>query len=62
MFRPLYILPFDHRPSLAEMFRWREPMNIAELTVIEVAKQIDYEGFKAAIAAGSPKIRGNRDR
>ena len=56
--RPLYILPFDHRPSLAEMFRWREPMNIAELTVIEVAKQIAYEGFKAAIAAGVPRDKG----
>jgi hypothetical protein len=37
------------------MFRWREPMNIAQLTVIEVAKQIAYEGFKAVIAARVPK-------
>jgi hypothetical protein len=33
-------------------------MNIAELTVIEIAKQVDYEGFKAAIAAGVPGDKG----
>jgi len=54
--RPLYILPFDHRGTWeAELFGWPDPMNIAEMTVVEVAKQIAYDGFKAAIAAGVPR-------
>ena len=54
--RPLYILPFDHRGSWeAELFGWPDPMNITQMTMVEAAKQIAYDGFKAAIAAGVPR-------
>ena len=54
--RALYILPFDHRASFqSKLFGWKGPLNAAQTAEIADAKQIVYEGFKAAIAAGVPK-------
>jgi myo-inositol catabolism protein IolC len=54
--RALYILPFDHRASFqARLFGWKSPLSEAQTAEIADTKQIVYEGFKAAIAAGVPK-------
>jgi myo-inositol catabolism protein IolC len=54
--RPLYILPFDHRGSFqAKMFGWQSPLSEAQTSEISGAKQIIYDGFKSALAAGVPK-------
>jgi glucose-6-phosphate isomerase len=54
--RPLYILPFDHRGSFElKMFGWHEPLTAAQTEEIAAAKQVIYDGFKAAIDAGVPK-------
>jgi myo-inositol catabolism protein IolC len=54
--RPLYILPFDHRGSFeTKMFGWKPPLSEAQTAEIAAAKQVIYEGFKAAVAAGVPK-------
>jgi glucose-6-phosphate isomerase len=54
--RPLYILPFDHRGSFElKMFGWHEPLTAEQTEAIAAAKQVIYDGFKAAIDAGVPK-------
>jgi glucose-6-phosphate isomerase len=54
--RPLYLMPFDHRASFEiKMFGWHEPLTAAQIKEIAGAKQIIYDGFKAAIAGGVPK-------
>jgi 5-dehydro-2-deoxygluconokinase len=54
--QPLYILPFDHRGSFqTQMFGWKGPLTIEQTAQITAAKQVIYDGFKAAIAAGVPK-------
>jgi myo-inositol catabolism protein IolC len=54
--RPLYILPFDHRGTFqAKMFGWQSPLSEAQTTEISGAKQVIYDGFKSALAAGVPK-------
>jgi glucose-6-phosphate isomerase len=54
--RPLYILPFDHRASFEiKMFGWHEPLTAAQTEEIAAAKNVIYDGFKAAVAAGVPK-------
>ena len=54
--RPLYILPFDHRGSFeTKMFGWHGELTAAQTAEIAAAKQVIYDGFKAAIAAGVPK-------
>ena len=54
--RPLYILPFDHRGSFeTKMFGWHEPLSADQTAQIATAKQVIYDGFKAAIAGGVPK-------
>jgi myo-inositol catabolism protein IolC len=56
--RPLYILPFDHRGTFeTKMFGWHGELNAAQTAEIAAAKQVIYEGFKAAIAAGVPKAK-----
>jgi myo-inositol catabolism protein IolC len=53
---PLYILPFDHRGSFeTRMFGWTGPLSAAQTAEIAAAKQVIYEGFKAALRAGVPK-------
>jgi len=50
---PLYILPFDHRGSFETgMFGWHGDLNPEQTARIAAAKQVIYDGFKAAIAAG----------
>jgi myo-inositol catabolism protein IolC len=54
--RPLYILPFDHRGSFeTKMFGWHGDLTTVQTAEIAAAKQVIYEGFKSAIAAGVPK-------
>jgi 5-dehydro-2-deoxygluconokinase len=56
---PLYILPFDHRGSFeTKMFGWHGDLTPAQTAEIAAAKQIIYDGFQAAIAAGAPKEKG----
>src|SRR5262249_3396039 len=53
--RALYILPFDHRGSFqAEMFGWKSPLSEAQTAEISHAKEVIYDGFKAALANGVP--------
>jgi myo-inositol catabolism protein IolC len=54
--RPLYILPFDHRGSFETgMFGWKGALTAEQTAQIAEAKQVIYDGFKAAVAAGVPK-------
>ncbi len=54
--RPLYILPFDHRGSFETgMFGWHGELNQLQTEQIAEAKQVIYDGFKAAVAGGVPK-------
>jgi myo-inositol catabolism protein IolC len=54
--RPLYILPFDHRGSFETgMFGWHGALNAEQTAQIAAAKQVIYDGFKAAIAGGVAK-------
>jgi 5-dehydro-2-deoxygluconokinase len=53
---PLYILPFDHRSSFElKMFGWGEDLTPDQTARIAAAKQVIYDGFRAAIEAGAPK-------
>ena len=54
--KPLYILPFDHRGSFqTKMFGWKGTLTPEQTAEIAAAKQVIYDGFKDAIAAGVPK-------
>ena len=54
--RPLYILPFDHRATFQDkMFGWKGVLTPAQSEAITAAKQVIYDGFQAALAAGVPK-------
>jgi 5-dehydro-2-deoxygluconokinase len=54
--KPLYVLPFDHRGSFqAKMFGWKGALTPAQTAEIAATKQVIYEGFKAALAAGVRK-------
>jgi 5-dehydro-2-deoxygluconokinase len=54
--RSLYILPFDHRSSFElKMFGWGEDLTPEQTAQIAAAKQVIYDGFKAAVEAGVPK-------
>ncbi len=56
--QPLYILPFDHRGSFeTKMFGWQGDLTPAQTAEIAAAKQVIYDGFKAAIT-GAPKEKG----
>lgn len=51
--QPLYILPFDHRGSFETgMFHWHGALSAEQTAQIAAAKQVIYDGFKAALAAG----------
>ncbi len=53
--QPLYILPFDHRGSFESgMFHWQGALTPEQTAQIAKAKQVIYDGFKAALAAGVP--------
>ncbi len=54
--QPLYVLPFDHRGSFeTKMFGWHGDLTPAQTAEIAAAKQVIYDGFKAAVAGGVPK-------
>jgi myo-inositol catabolism protein IolC len=54
--QPLYILPFDHRGSFQKkMFGWDGELNPQQTSEIAAAKQMIYDGLRAAVAAGVPK-------
>jgi 5-dehydro-2-deoxygluconokinase len=51
--RPLYILPFDHRGSFETgMFGWHGALTPDQTAKIAAAKQVIYDGFKAALSGG----------
>jgi myo-inositol catabolism protein IolC len=54
--KPLYILPFDHRGSFQKkMFGWEGTLAPGQVSEIAATKQVIYDGFKAAVAAGVPR-------
>jgi 5-dehydro-2-deoxygluconokinase len=54
--QPLYILPFDHRGSFqTKMFGWKGTLTSGQTAEVAAAKQVIYDGFKAALVAGVPK-------
>jgi myo-inositol catabolism protein IolC len=54
--QPLYVLPFDHRGSFqTKLFGWEGTLNAAQTAEIAAAKQVIYDGFQSAVAAGVPK-------
>jgi myo-inositol catabolism protein IolC len=54
--KPLYVLPFDHRGSFqTKMFGWKGALTPEQTAEIAATKQVIYEGFKKAIAAGVAK-------
>src|SRR5262245_36911569 len=56
--QPLYILPFDHRGSFqTKLFGWKGTLTAAQTADIAASKQVIYDGFKAALAAGVPKAK-----
>jgi myo-inositol catabolism protein IolC len=55
---PLYILPFDHRGSFqTKMFGWKGVLDAAQTAEIAATKQVIYDGFQSALAAGVPKTK-----
>jgi 5-dehydro-2-deoxygluconokinase len=56
--KPLYVLPFDHRATFSKtMFGWQGPLSPEQTAEIAAIKQVIYDGFKAAVAAGVRKER-----
>ena len=56
--RPLYVLPFDHRGSFQEgLFGWKGDLTEEQTARVAASKQVVYDGFKAALAAGVPQDR-----
>jgi myo-inositol catabolism protein IolC len=54
--QPLYLLPFDHRESFeTKLFGWKGALSGAQTAEIAAAKQVIYDGFRAAVAGGAPK-------
>jgi 5-dehydro-2-deoxygluconokinase len=54
--KPLYILPFDHRGSFETgMFGWKGTLTQEQTAQISDAKQVIYDAFKTAVAAGVDK-------
>src|SRR5204863_6175203 len=56
--KPLYILPFDHRGSFqTKLFGWKGALTAEQTAEIAASKQVIYDGFKAAVAGGVPKVK-----
>ena len=54
--KPLYVLPFDHRATFqTKMFGWKGTPTAEQTAQIAAAKQVIYDAFQAAVAAGVPK-------
>ena len=57
--KPHYVLPFDHRGSFqTKMFGWKGALSPEQTAEIAASKQVVYDGFVAAVAAGVPKEKG----
>lgn len=53
--QPLYLLPFDHRHSYGTgLFEFEPPLTPEQHREIVDSKQVIYEGFRQALAAGLP--------
>jgi 5-dehydro-2-deoxygluconokinase len=56
--KALYVLPFDHRGSFqVKMFGWKGALTAEQTAEVAAAKQVIYDAFKVAVAAGVPKDR-----
>lgn len=56
--KELYVLPFDHRATFQKkMFGWKGTLTPEQTAQIAASKQVIYDAFQAAIAAGVPKER-----
>jgi myo-inositol catabolism protein IolC len=56
--KPLYVLPFDHRATFSKnMFGWKGQLTPEQTAEIAAVKQVIYDGFQGAVAAGVPKER-----
>lgn len=54
--KPLYVLPFDHRATFyTKMFGWKGTPTPEQTATVAAAKQVIYDAFQAAVAAGVPK-------
>jgi len=53
-YRPLFILPFEHRTSFSNGLFGFSPLLAAEQTVAE-SKRVVYGGFKRALDKGAPR-------
>src|SRR6266852_7563164 len=54
--KPLYMLPYDHRGAFqSKLFGWKGTLTPEQTAEIASIKQVIYDGFKAAVAAGVPK-------
>ncbi|WP_020468665.1 2-deoxy-5-keto-D-gluconate 6-phosphate aldolase domain-containing protein [Zavarzinella formosa] len=54
--KPLFVLPFDHRATFSKnLFGWHEPLSKEQTAEIAAAKQVIFDGFRAAVANGVPK-------
>ena len=54
--KTLYMLPFDHRDSFqTKMFGWKGALTADQTAEIAAAKQVIYDGFKAAVRDGVPE-------
>ena len=54
--QPLYVLPFDHRASFeTKLFGLEGPPTPEQTAEIARAKEVIYDGFRTAVAAGVPK-------
>ena len=54
--KELYVLPFDHRATFKKkLFGWDGPLTDEQQALIEASKQVVYDAFQAAVAAGVPK-------
>src|SRR2546426_5016289 len=58
--KPLYMLPFDHRGSFeTKMFGWQGDLTAAQTAEIAAAKQVIFDGFKAAVEGGVPREKAD---
>jgi 5-dehydro-2-deoxygluconokinase len=56
--KPLYVLPFDHRATFyTKMFGWKGTPTAEQAAQVASAKQVIYDAFQSAVAAGVPKER-----
>ncbi len=56
--KDLYILPFDHRGSFqTKMFGWKGNLSAEQTAQVAAAKQVIYDGYKAALKTGIPQAK-----